>query len=270
MKQIQKWLMDNGFQVSNAADKVTELVKNEEYVYVHNEIKSDVGDIFIHPKHKLKQLNFNLVSGIIKRKDINLHSGLTKFPKNEDSSQHKGIKFGFLHKQAFNDFLLIFLTSHNVLNEKFIVGEVESSPDLTRNASSKNKFSVDEKTWQEIKTRRGQPKFRQDLLSNCNGKCRVTDCNVESVLEAAHIIPHSEASNYSVLNGLLLRADIHTLYDLNLIGIDGNGKVFISETLRESKYWQYQGKIIATDIHSEMSANLAKRFELFSQTGDFN
>ena len=102
------------------------------------------------------------------------------------------------------------------------------------------------------------------------GKCCVTGCNVESVLEAAHIIPHSEESNYSVLNGLLLRADIHTLYDLNLIGIDGNGTVVVSETLPESEYWQFQGKIIATDIHSEMSANLSKRFESFSQTGDFN
>lgn len=263
MKQIQKWLIDNGFQISNAADKVTELVKNGEYVYVHNEIKSDVGDIFIHPKHQKKQLSFNSVSRIIKRKDINLHSGLTKFPKSEDSSQHKGIKFGFLHKQAFDDFLLIFLASHNVLNEKTIAGEVEFIPNLEIKVSSKNKFPVDKKTLREIKTRHGQPEFRKSLFDVFDGKCCVTGCNVESVLEAAHIIPHSEESNYSVLNGLLLRADIHTLYDLNLIGIDGNGKVFVSEFLHESEYWQFQSKIIAEDIHSEMSANLATRFKNF-------
>lgn len=129
---------------------------------------------------------------------------------------------------------------------------------------------IDEKTLREIKTRRGQPEFRKSLLLIFKGKCCVTGCNVKSVLEAAHIIPHSEESNYSVLNGLLLRADIHTLYDLNLIGIDDNGKVFISETLRESEYWQFQGKIIDENIPPEMSANLAKRFELFPQTGDFN
>jgi predicted restriction endonuclease len=141
--------------------------------------------------------------------------------------------------------------------------------DVTEQVILENKF-VDEKTLREIKTRRGQPEFRQSLLFAFEGKCCITNCCVESVLEAAHIIPHSEESNYSVLNGLLLRADIHTLYDLNLIGIDGNGKVFVSENLRESEYWQFQGKIIAENIPFEMSANLAKRFESFSQTGDFN
>jgi predicted restriction endonuclease len=116
--------------------------------------------------------------------------------------------------------------------------------------------------WQQIKTRRGQSELRKNLLLAYDGKCCVTDCNVESVLEAAHIIAHSEESNYSVSNGLLLRTDIHTLYDLNLIGIDGSGKVNISESLHESEYWQFHGRIIH-NIPPEMSTNLAKRFELF-------
>jgi predicted restriction endonuclease len=154
-------------------------------------------------------------------------------------------------------------------SEAVKASKIETKTNSTEKIVSENKF-VDEITLREIKTRRGQPEFRKSLLDIFDGKCCVTGCNVESVLEAAHIIPHSEESNYSILNGLLLRADIHTLYDLNLIGIDGNGKVFVSETLRESEYWQFQGKIIAENIPPEMSANLAKRFESFSQTGDFN
>jgi hypothetical protein len=269
MKQIQKWLIDNGFQISNAAEKVTELVKNGEYVYVHNEIKSNVGDIFIHPKHQDKRSKFESITGIVKRKQINLHSGITRFPREENSSQHRGLKFGFSHKQAFNDFLVIFLANHSISNEEVITEKSESNLNSVKKVISKNN-AVDKKILQEILTRRGQPKFREELLSKYHGKCCVTGCNVESVLEAAHIIPHSEESNYSVLNGLLLRADIHTLYDLNLIGIDGNGKVFVSETLRESEYWQYQNKIIDENIPPEMSTNLAKRFESFSQTENFN
>src|ERR1700722_13744752 len=40
------------------------------------------------------------------------------------------------------------------------------------------------------------------------------------VLEAAHITPYMGASTNSLLNGLLLRADIHTLFNLGLISID--------------------------------------------------
>ena len=100
------------------------------------------------------------------------------------------------------------------------------------------------------------------MLLAYDGKCCITTCHVESVLEAAHIITHSEGSNYLISNGLLLRADIHTLYDLNLIGIDGKRKVNISKSLHESEYWQFHGKII-DNIPPEMSTNLTKRFELF-------
>ena len=262
LKTIIKWLINSGFHISNTSNgKVTELVNDVEYVYVDNKIKSDIGDIFIHPKHKNKQSLFNLVSGIIIRKDINLHSGLTRFPKDGDSTQHKGIKYSFSHKQAFEDFLLIFLDNPHISEEKIITQLEQSNSGLIRNVISEN-LCIDEIIWQQIKTRRGQSEFRKNLLLAYDGKCCITTCHVESVLEAAHIITHSEGSNYLISNGLLLRADIHTLYDLNLIGIDGKGKVNISESLHESEYWQFHGKII-NNIPLEMSTNLAKRFELF-------
>ena len=139
--------------------------------------------------------------------------------------------------------------------------QIETQINLTKKVISES-TCIDEIIWQQIKTRRGQSEFRKNLLLAYDGKCCITTCHVESVLEAAHIITHSEGSNYLISNGLLLRADIHTLYDLNLIGIDGKGKVNISESLLESEYWQFHGKII-NNIPLEMSTNLAKRFELF-------
>jgi putative restriction endonuclease len=48
----------------------------------------------------------------------------------------------------------------------------------------------------------------------------VTGCTVLAVLEAAHIKPYrGERDNHSE-NGLLLRSDIHTLFDLDLLGIE--------------------------------------------------
>lgn len=135
----------------------------------------------------------------------------------------------------------------------------ETTSDAKKSTHSKEN-PVDEITYRAIKTRRGQPEFRKALLLVYAQQCPITGCKVESVLEAAHIIPHTEETNYTISNGILLRADIHTLYDLNLIGIDGCGMVVVSKSLQESEYWKFNGKHIEEDISESMSSNLKRRF----------
>lgn len=72
----------------------------------------------------------------------------------------------------------------------------------------------------QIKIRRGQPRFRQKLLKLYRKTCIVTGCKIIDLLEAAHLFPHSNKNDYSLSNGILLRADIHTLFDLGLIAIN--------------------------------------------------
>jgi hypothetical protein len=71
-----------------------------------------------------------------------------------------------------------------------------------------------------IVERRGQSAFRNDLLTAYRGRCVVTGCDVKAVLEAAHIVPYRGTDTNHLGNGLLLRADVHTLFDLNLMGIE--------------------------------------------------
>lgn len=75
-------------------------------------------------------------------------------------------------------------------------------------------------TYRQIKERRGQQKFRDALLVMYQGTCPITGCTVAAALEAAHIVPHRSENDNNPENGLLLRADVHTLFDLNLIGIE--------------------------------------------------
>jgi hypothetical protein len=128
---------------------------------------------------------------------------------------------------------------------------------------SEEEYPIDQVSYKAIKTRRGQPEFRQALFAAFGGRCCITGCNIHGVLEAAHIVPHSMETNYSVTNGLLLRSDIHTLYDLNLIGINAEGKVSISPSLIGSEYDKYHGAKVLDSIQISMSENLCKRFELF-------
>ncbi len=77
-----------------------------------------------------------------------------------------------------------------------------------------------ERIMRAIKARRGQQRFRDALIDAYEGRCAITGCQVLDVLEAAHITPYLGPETNHVTNGLLLRADLHTLFDTDLIAVD--------------------------------------------------
>lgn len=95
----------------------------------------------------------------------------------------------------------------------------------------------------EIALRRGQAGFRQALVTAYNSRCAVTDCDAEPALEAAHIAPYRGDHTNVVTNGLLLRADIHTLFDLGRLGInpDAGHTVVLAPALRSTSYGPLHG-----------------------------
>ncbi|RQS32724.1 HNH endonuclease [Burkholderia sp. Bp8990] len=90
--------------------------------------------------------------------------------------------------------------------------------------------------------RRGQGKFRKALLNAYEKRCAVTGCTMEDVLEAAHIIPYNGDDTNRCDNGLLLRADIHTLFDLGLLWVNREMKVEIANALQRTEYGELHGK----------------------------
>jgi putative restriction endonuclease len=91
--------------------------------------------------------------------------------------------------------------------------------------------------------RAGQPKFRRALFAAYDGQCAISGTRVEFVLEAAHIIPYASADSNVVRNGLLLRADLHLLFDAWLLGIDSATlSVELDASLRGTSYWDLNGK----------------------------
>ena len=109
-----------------------------------------------------------------------------------------------------------------------------------------------EKVLRSIALRRGQPKFRADLVHAYAGKCAVTGTAIGDVLEAAHIIPYSGVSTNHISNGLLLRSDIHALFDLRLLSVDPtNFRVYCSQQIRhEPMYDKLDGKTISMPAKS--------------------
>lgn len=133
-----------------------------------------------------------------------------------------------------------------VIGDCRLVRGVRPTNDLEDQGSGKDdsKGPEDLRQIAAIRIRRGQRTFREKLLSAWSRRCVVTESRVVELLEAAHIVPHAEDTDYRTSNGLLLRADIHTLYDLNLLSIDGFMRVHLSDVLRVTEYRQYDGKRI--------------------------
>ncbi|WP_392390827.1 HNH endonuclease [Micromonospora aurantiaca (nom. illeg.)] len=78
------------------------------------------------------------------------------------------------------------------------------------------------------------------------GRCAITGTDAEAVLEAAHLLPCRGKDSNVLRNGVLLRADIHTLLDLRLIAIEPASRyVRVSRQLARTSYWDLKGVRLA-------------------------
>jgi hypothetical protein len=124
-----------------------------------------------------------------------------------------------------------------------------------------------ERAFRAIRLRRGQPAFRAALLEAYGRRCAITGCSVVDVLEAAHITPYLGGLTNHVSNGLLLRTDLHTLFDCGLLAIEPKTRtVAVAKTLNSSSYAKLAGRKLRppTDPASAPSRrNLERRYALF-------
>jgi hypothetical protein len=108
-----------------------------------------------------------------------------------------------------------------------------------------------------IVRRRGQGRFREVLLKAYAKRCAITACDAEEALEAAHIAPYRGEQSNDPRNGLLLRADLHTLFDLGLVAVcTESWTVLISTCLVGTSYSALTGGAIA--LPAEMALRPAK------------
>ncbi len=91
--------------------------------------------------------------------------------------------------------------------------------------------------------REGQAQFRKALMEAYDGRCACTGCNVKETLQAAHIINYRGNQSNVVINGILLRADMHLLYDSSLISVDPDTyRICTSIRLRGTGYVRFESE----------------------------
>jgi hypothetical protein len=138
---------------------------------------------------------------------------------------------------------LAFVTDYNprtgyffLMGTSFVSDSLSFGPGVT---GEQLDIDADTRKFQQTRqaVRQGQGKFRLDLLDAYGSRCAATDYDVSEGLEAAHIRPYRGAHTNETRNGILLRADIHNLFDYGIIGVDPETiKVVLNQRARESKY----------------------------------
>src|SRR5687767_4664915 len=96
------------------------------------------------------------------------------------------------------------------------------------------------------KVRLGQGAFRILVTDAYSRKCAISGEKTLPVLESAHIKPYAESGPHFISNALLLRSDIHKLFDCGYLTITKDLKVEVSKRIREEfenggEYYKYHG-----------------------------
>lgn len=120
----------------------------------------------------------------------------------------------------------------------------------------KSQFTLEEPEplyYQKVlsKVRIGQDAFRVLITDAYTRKCAITGERTLPVLEAAHIKPFAKSGPYFISNGLLLRSDVHKLFDKGYLTISSDLKVEVSGRIKEEfengrEYYKYHGNNLIT------------------------
>jgi putative restriction endonuclease len=98
--------------------------------------------------------------------------------------------------------------------------------------------------------RLAQQAFKAVVLNAYHGHCAITSTKIRPVLQAAHIRPVTVGGENRVGNGLLLRSDVHTMFDRGYLGVDPSYRLRVSPRLRDEfgnggQFYAQAGRVIA-------------------------
>lgn len=113
-----------------------------------------------------------------------------------------------------------------------------------------------------VSPRLGQGAFRVLVTDAYRRRCAVTGERTLPALDAAHIRPYVEGGAHEASNGLLLRRDLHSLFDAGYVTVTPNLHFEVSRRIREEfengrHYYALQGRPIEPPRHAGHSPDVA-------------
>jgi hypothetical protein len=189
---------------------------------------------------------------------------IEELPKNGDSYYYRGTVRQRLKKAdgAKEDFTRALALGTNFPTETQTALEGPATPakqaggkqKIAQQIVSKGLFAVggakkppgvSEVAWRAVLQRRGPEDLRQKLLKAYDGRCAVTNNDGDDALEVALIEDDAATGPFEPSNALLLRADVRSLFDLNLIRIHPRTKkIILAEPLQKSSYARFRSRTL--------------------------
>lgn len=108
--------------------------------------------------------------------------------------------------------------------------------------------------------REGQAQFKLYVSRAYDYKCCISGEKTPELLQAAHIQAYISKESNHIQNGLLLRIDLHKMYDSGLLTIDESYRVHISKKITSPDYTMFDGIRISlpTDASKHPSKDAIK------------
>ncbi|MEU7993530.1 HNH endonuclease [Rothia amarae] len=116
-----------------------------------------------------------------------------------------------------------------------------------------------------VKSRLGQTQFRGHLVSRFGANCAFTGPCYLAVLDAAHLYSYAQEGEHREGGGLLMRKDLHRLFDLGMIGINPQQNIVLHHDLEGTQYRQLQGKELAVTVGKTEQDYLNAHFDSYVQ-----
>jgi putative restriction endonuclease len=155
----------------------------------------------------------------------------------------------------------------NTVQGKGYESETGTGRDLWEQVSERLKLSVPEKLEpntatiaaissngfgkpQVVLPRLGQGLFRMLVTDIYDRRCAITGERTLPVLDAAHIKPYAVVQRHEVWNGLLMRNDLHRLFDKGYLTVEpSERRVLVSKRIKEEfengrDYYRLEGTVI--------------------------
>jgi hypothetical protein len=226
---FQDWLLTEGLSLSTAKKYAGALAGPLSKWGIDSEITST-------PIAQIRDCSeFTILAGLIKATDIfserntrgngmyaaTLHSYSRYLAHNSNKSARSTVDIGPFSKELLS---------------------IERTPNSFEPFEPNSQADARQRVLREVVRRQGQPKFRASLMKAYQGRCAVSQCNLVMILDAAHVTPYLGPQTNLISNGILLRTDLHSLWDLALIAIDPEMmKISISPSIDDKIYQDLNG-----------------------------
>lgn len=190
-------------------------------------------------------------------------------------SEEKNDKMNMFAAKYDKDFKITYGEETYIIKDGIIdriLWQAEDSKDVTfdskkntKSLSFKQHYFIEREKRSTEQYIRDQSAFRNNLL-NIEPKCAITGITAKNALQAAHIVAVKDGGFEYINNGLLLRADLHLLFDNELLTIDNDGVVHIDKNeINDEEYLNLNGKKISDSNLQRIRENLEKANKIRNQ-----